>query len=104
LVDEVTNESEVKKLKLKEKIKSIEAMIDLIDNKIKEKIESDVLRSRVGSQTHERELESHNLRELKDLKESYRKELAEYKSELADLESEDDRLNARFIKSTYSPR
>ncbi len=99
-----TSELEERKKVIKEKIKRTEDMITLIDSKIREKIEADVFRSKIASDAHERELESNNLRELKDLKESYRKELAEYKSELADLDSEEDRLSGRFIKSTYSPR
>ncbi len=106
MVDDQTDESpsEKKKAALRKKIAEVEDMINLLDKKIREKIESDIYRSKVASQTSERELEANNLKELRDLKDSYRRELADYKAELADLESEEDRLNSRFIKSTYNPR
>jgi len=84
--------------KVKEKIVKLQSLIDLIDEKIREKIEEDMLRVKITTNTAERELEGYSLIELRDMRKLYVSEIKGYEKQLAALQGN---VQSRMIRPFF---
>lgn len=85
--------------RLMEKITKVKGLIDLIDDKIKEKIEEDMIRVRITTNTAERELEGYSLGELKEMRKLYVSELKGYEKELSSISG---KAQSRMIRPFFA--
>lgn len=91
-------DKEASTTEVRAKITKLRGLIDLIDEKIKEKIEDDMQRVKIVTNTAEREMEGYSLTELRDIRKLYVEELKGYEKQLASLSG---KTQSRMIRPYF---